>query len=73
MSTALAFAIFMVLIGVAGVSYGIYAMTRGGRGQRGGIGPLSERGVHVIAGLRMLVVGVVALLVGGYVLWAYFS
>ncbi|MGB3683242.1 MAG: hypothetical protein WA990_12265 [Rubrobacteraceae bacterium] len=45
---------------------------RGGRNQggRGGIGPIPERGIHLIAGLRMLVVGTLSLAAGVYVLWS---
>jgi hypothetical protein len=35
------------------LSFGLYALMRGGRGQRGGIVSLSKRGVHVIAGVRL--------------------
>lgn len=73
MSGALALAIFLLVVGAAGISYGLYAMLLGGKGQRGGIGPLPERGIHLIAGIRMLVVGLVALAAGGYTLWAYLS
>ena len=57
-------------MGLAGILFGLYALLRGGRGQRGGIGPLSERGVHVIAGIRMLVVGSLSLAAGVYLLWS---
>ena len=57
-------------MGLAGILFGLYALLRGGRGQRGGIGPLSERGVHVIAGIRMLVVGSLSLAAGAYLLWS---
>ncbi|MDP9426525.1 MAG: hypothetical protein M3P37_10960 [Actinomycetota bacterium] len=50
MSTGLAAGVFLVVVGLVALSFGIYALTRGGRGQRGGFGPLSERGVHVVAG-----------------------
>ena len=35
------------------LSFGLYALMRGGRGQRDSIVPLSKRGVHVIAGVRL--------------------
>ncbi len=73
MSSALAFGILLVLGGLGGVVYGLYALFRGGRGQSGGIGPLPERGVHMIAGVRMLAVGALVLAAGVYVLWSYFS
>jgi len=45
-------------------------LLRGGRGQRGSIGPIPERGVHVVAGVRMLLVGALSLAAGAYLLWA---
>ena len=69
MSPALAFGILLVLAGTVALSFGLYALLRGGRGQRGGIGPLSERGVHVVAGVRMTVMGALALAAGTYLLW----
>ena len=68
MSPALAFGILLVLAGMVALSFGLYALLRGGRGQRGGIGPLSERGVHVVAGVRMTVMGALALAAGAYLL-----
>lgn len=72
MSPALALGALLVLAGVRGLSFGLYAVLRGGRRQRGGIGPIPERGVHIIAGIRMLVAGALSLAAGAYVLWAYF-
>ena len=69
MSTGLAAGLFLVVVGLAALSFGIYALTRGGRGQRGGIGPLSERGVHVVLGIRMALIGLGSLGFGGYLLW----
>jgi hypothetical protein len=66
----LAFGLLLVLVGVAGLSFGLYALLRGGRGQEGRIGPISERGVHVIAGIRMLVVGALSLAAGTYLIWS---
>jgi len=60
----------LALVGVAGLSFGFYALLRGGRGQSGGIGPISERGVHVVAGVRMLVVGALSLAAGAYFIWS---
>jgi hypothetical protein len=68
-SPALVFGILLVLAGIVGLSFGLYALLRGGRGQRGGIGPLSERGVHVVAGIRMTVMGALGLAAGAYLLW----
>ncbi len=70
MSTGLVSGILLLAVGIAGLSFGVYALLRGGRGQEGGIGPLSERGVHVVAGIRMLVVGALALAGGAYFFWS---
>jgi hypothetical protein len=72
-SPLLAAGLFFAPIGLLALSFGLYALLRGGRGQRGGIGPLSERGVHILAGIRMTVIGLVSLIVGLYMFWAYFS
>jgi hypothetical protein len=69
MEPSLAFGILLTLTGIAGLAFGIYALTRGGRGQRGGIGPLSERGVHVVAGIRMTVIGLLCLGAAAYLLF----
>ncbi len=69
MSTGLAAGLFLVAVGLVALTFGIYALLRGGRGQRGGIGPLSERGVHVIAGIRMTLIGLASLGFGAYLLW----
>jgi hypothetical protein len=70
MSPALAFGILLILAGMVALSFGLYALVRGGRGQRGGIGPLSERGVHVVAGVRMTVMGALGLAAGAYLLFS---
>lgn len=70
MSSAIALGILLLIPGTAAVAFGLYALLRGGKGQRGGIGPISERGVHVIAGVRMLVIGAAALAGGIYLLWS---
>jgi hypothetical protein len=36
----------------------------------GDIGPTPERDVHVVAGVRMLLVGALSLAAGAYLLWA---
>ena len=64
----LAFGVLLALAGLAGIAFGAYALLRGGRGQEGGIGPITERGVHVAAGIRMIVVGAPTLAVGIYLL-----
>jgi hypothetical protein len=54
----------LVLLGLVGVAYGLYALVRGGRGQEGGLGPIPERAIHAVAGVRMLVGGAVILVLG---------
>jgi hypothetical protein len=63
-----AFGILLILAGLAGLAFGTYALLRGGRGQQGRIGPIPERGVHLIAGARMLLVGALCLAAGLYLL-----
>jgi hypothetical protein len=70
LSPTLAFGLLLALVGLAGLSFGLYALLRGGRGQQGGIGPIPERGVHLVAGVRMLVVGSLSLAAGAYLLWS---
>jgi hypothetical protein len=69
-SPTLAFGLLLALVGVVSLSFGFYALLRGGRGQGGGdgIGPILERGVHVVAGIRMVVVGALSL-AAAYLLW----
>jgi hypothetical protein len=71
MSPALAFGVLLGLAGVAGLVLGAYALLSGGRGQEGGIGPIPERGVHVVAGIRMIIVGALCLVAGAYLLWTF--
>lgn len=73
MSPALALGILLVLGGIGGVSFGLYALLRGGREGRGGIGPIPERGVHLVAGIRMLLVGTLSLAAGIYVIFKLVS
>ena len=73
MSPALAAGLLLAIVGLGALAFGLYALLRGGRGQRGGIGPLSERGVHVVAGIRMTVIGTLSLAAGGYLLWQHFG
>ena len=68
MPSSVAFGILLLLISLATLSFALYALLRGGKGQRGGIGPISERGIHVIAGIRMLLIGLVSLIGGLYLL-----
>jgi len=66
--SATAFGTLLLLTSVATLSFAAYALLRGGKGQRGGIGPISERGIHVIAGIRMLLIGLASLVAGLYLL-----
>ncbi len=68
MASSTAFGILLLVISVATLSFAAYALLRGGRGQRGGIGPISERGIHVIAGIRMLIIGLASLAASLYLL-----
>lgn len=69
MEPSTAFGVLLLITGAAALSFGLYALLRGGRGQSGGIGPLSERGVHVVAGIRMTVIGLLALGGAAYLLF----
>ncbi len=71
MSPVLAIGILLALAGILGLSFGAYALLRGGRGQEGGIGPIPERGVHVVAGIRMTVGGALSHAAGAYLLWNF--
>jgi len=68
MQASLAFGILLTVVGFACLAFSAYALVRGGKDQKGGIGPISERGIHVIAGIRMLVVGAISLAAGAYLL-----
>ena len=63
-----ALGILLILTGLAGPAFGTYALLRGGSGQQGRIGPIPERGIHLIAGTRMLLVGAFCLAAGIYLL-----
>ncbi|TCJ20659.1 hypothetical protein E0L93_00045 [Rubrobacter taiwanensis] len=69
----LALGALLIFIGLLGLGYGLYALLRGGKGQEGGIGPIPERGVHAIAGIRMLIGGGISTILGALLLWGYFS
>lgn len=82
MSVTLAAAVLVGLAGLAGLAFGIYAMLRGGRdgdssggasGDRGGLGPIPERGIHFLAGLRMFIFGAICLIAAAFALWTQFS
>ncbi|MDP8901392.1 MAG: hypothetical protein M3N33_09695 [Actinomycetota bacterium] len=68
MPSSAAFGILLLLISLATLLFAAYALLRGGKGQRGGIGPISERGIHVIAGIRMLLIGLTSFAAGLYLL-----
>ncbi len=70
MQLSLAAGLFLTVTGLVALSFGLYALLRGGREHRGGgIGPFSERGIHVIAGIRMTLIGLLSLAGGAYFLW----
>ena len=74
MPLPLAAGLFFTLTGLVALCFGFYALLRGGRERRGGgIGPFSERTVHVLAGLRMTLIGLLSLGAGLYALWRYWS
>ena len=70
----LAMGILLALLRIVGVAYGIYAILRGGRGQEGGgLGPIPERAIHAVAGIRMLIGGGVAGFLGVAAILSSFS
>ena len=71
MTAVVSLGILLALAGVVGLVVGAYALLRGGRGQGGGIGPIPERGVHVIAGIRMAGAGALSLAAGAYLIWNF--
>ena len=73
MEPSLGFGILLTVTGLIALAFGLYALLRGGRGQRGGIGPLSERGIHVLAGVRMTLIGLLSLGAGAYLLYLFFG
>ena len=74
MSRILALGILLALGGLGGLAFGIYALLRGGRdeedgdGEGGGLGPIPERGIHLVAGLRITLVSLLSLAAGGYLI-----
>jgi hypothetical protein len=46
--------LLLALVGISSLSFGLYALLCGGWRQKGGIGPISERGIHGVAGVKML-------------------
>ena len=83
MGVALAAAILLIIVGLAGAAFGVYAMLRGGRddsdssggasGDRGGLGPIPERGIHFLAGLRIFIFGAICLAAAAFALWTQLS
>ena len=70
----LAAGILLLLVGLIGAAYGLYALLRGGRDQEGGgLGPIPERAIHAVAGVRMLIGGAVAIFLGAVVIFASLS
>ena len=64
----------LVILVLVGVGYGIYALVRGGRNQEGGgLGPIPERTIHAVAGVRMLIGGAVAIYFGAIAILASLS
>ena len=68
MPASLASGMLLTVTGLACLAFSAYAILRGGKDQKGGIGPISDRGIHVIAGIRMLAVGAISLAAGAYLL-----
>ena len=66
----LAAEVLLVILGLVGVGYGIYALVRGGRNQEGGLGPIPEHAIHAVAGLRLLIGGAVAIFFGAIAILA---
>lgn len=82
----LALAALLGLGGLAGAAFGLYAMLRGGRdsnagapgdhgasGDKGGLGPIPERGIHFLAGLRIFIFGGICLAAAAFALWTQLS
>jgi hypothetical protein len=60
----LAVGTLLVILGLVGMGYGIYALVRGGRNHEGGLRLAPERAIHAVAGIRMLIGGAVAIFLG---------
>jgi hypothetical protein len=61
----LAAGVLLVFLGLVGLGYGLYALVLGGRDQEGeGLGPIPERAIHAVAGIRMMIGGAVAIFLG---------
>jgi hypothetical protein len=72
-SPNLALGMLLLLLGLLGLGFGLFALLRGGKDREGGVGPIPERGVHAIAGVRMLVGGAISTLLGALLLWGHFG
>jgi hypothetical protein len=46
--------LLLALVGISSLSFGLYALLCGGWRQKCGIGPILERGIHGVAGVKML-------------------
>ena len=68
MPASLASGMLLTVTGLACLAFSAYALLLGGKDQKGGLGPISERGVHLIAGVRMLLIGALSLVAGVYLL-----
>jgi hypothetical protein len=62
--------LLLALVGISSLSFGLYALLYGGWRQKIGIGPIPERGIHVAAGVKMLLGGALSLAAGACLLWA---
>ncbi len=54
----------LVILGLVGAGYGICALVRSRRNQGGSLGPIPERAIHAVAGIRVLIGGAVAVFLG---------
>lgn len=76
MSGILALGILLALAGLGGLAFGLYALLRGGRDggsgdpEGGGLGPIPERGIHLVAGLRISALSLLSLAAGAYLIWS---
>ncbi len=46
--------LFFLVVGLVAKAFGIHDLLKGQPGTGGGFGPLSKRGVHAMAGIRMI-------------------
>ena len=65
---------FGIALALGALAFDVYALVRGGRDQNGdGLGGISKRDIHAMAGLRLVAGEVVSLAFGALLLWSYFS